>query len=446
MNRPKDKRAPFDLVVIGAEAAGYAAAACAARHGASVALVRAGERKARGGSTPGVPDFVWRKLNLETAGLDVEPVSARVSLFEDGSSIATYPSAKKTREALEKSAEGDHHLWADFSAELERRWREGADVAYASAAAKIGETPLLDSLRTKDGAAAAGRLAATTAEILEDYFSSAPLKAHLASVALGPFGLGGDEPGSALGLAAMSESAAWRVRPGGKAGALIEALTRAAIEAGVVMPESRLKGLGPFDQKKRSLILEDGGLIEARRIMASSIEIAARADIEVAPSFSPLARRDGAVADIRLKFKKAPEAPAHGKDALYFIAESLNDFAEARDAALEGRIADNMPISFEYLRDEVIVHAPYCPAYLKTEDEIREWSEQDRQALGMAVVRRLEPFLNGAAKSVKRIDIRVAAAAAPPGDDAASAVPAPPPGLDPIGAAARLALELVSGR
>lgn len=446
MGRAPKRRALADLIVIGADAAGLAAAACAARQGASVALVRGGERKARGGSAPGVPDFVWRKLNLEDWGLEADPVSSRVSLFEDGRSIATYPNQKETAAALEKSADGDHHLWADFIAELERRWREGAEIAYASAAATGGALPLLDALRRPEGPAAAGRLAATTAGLLEDYFTSDALKTHLASVALGPFGLGGDEPGSVLGLAALSEGAAWRVRPGGKAGALEVALEAAALAAGVVRPESRFKILGPADAKKRSVVLEDGEIIEARRIMAASAEIAARADVEVAPSFSPLTRREGAVADIRLKFKRVPEAPAQGRRAVYFIADSLQSFADARDAALEGRIADNMPISFEFLKDEVIVHAPYCPTFLKTENEIREWSEQDRQALGMAVMRRLEPFLNGASKSVKRIDIRVAPAAPPPGDEGVNAVPAPPPGLDPIGAAARLALELVSGR
>jgi phytoene dehydrogenase-like protein len=236
------------------------------------------------------------------------------------------------------------------------------------------------------------------------------------------------------------------VRPGGKAGALLAALDAAADAAGVLRPGGRLKALGPADAKKRSVVLEDGEIVEARRIMAASVDVAARADVEVAPSFSPLTRREGAVADIRLRFKKTPEAPVHGRDAVYFIADSLQSFAEARDAALEGRITENMPISFEYARDEIVVHAPYCPTFLKTEDEIRDWSEQDRQALGMAIVRRLEPFLNGASKSIKRIDIRVTPAAPPPGDEGPNAVPAPPPGQDPIGAAARLALELVSGR
>lgn len=439
------KKPPYDLLVIGAEPAGFAAAACAARQGANVGLIRAGEKKPRGGSNPGIPDFVWRKLNLQDAGLDVQPVSARVSLFEGGRSIATYASAGKTRDALEKTGGGDHHLWADFNDALSRLWSEGEDVARASAAGKEKSAPLLAALCAPQGAAAAGRLTRSTSSLLEDFFASDELKTHLASVALAPFGLGGDEPGSGLALAALSEPAAWRMRGGAKGRSLLEALEEAAKAAGVEIIEQRLRSVAAADNRARAVTLENGDVIRARHVMAASIDAAARADLDLAPAFSPLARRDGAVADIRLRFQKAPPALEAGKGAVYYLADSLGAIADARDAALEGRLIERMPISFEFNKDEIVVHAPYCPAFLKTENEIREWSEQDRQALGMQIVARLEPFLNGATKSVKRIDIRVTPAAPLPGDAPARAILAPPPGHDPIGAAARLALELVSG-
>jgi phytoene dehydrogenase-like protein len=434
----------LDLLIIGAEPAGFAAAACAARAGAAVALVRGGEKKTRAGSVPGVPDFVWRKLNLQDAGLDAQPVSARVSLFEDGKSVATYASDRKTEEALKKSGGGDYHLWTDFSADLDRLWREGEEVAQASAAGPAKKkTPLLAALAAKDGARAARRMTASTAALLEDYFSEGRLRAHLASVALSPFGLGGDEPGSALALAALREPAAWRVRNNGKGKTLLEALEQAARNAGVEIIEARLREI-LVERRQRIVAFENGEAVRARRIMASSVEAAARAGLDIAPSFSPLARRDGAIADVRLKFQKSPEALEAGKNAVYYIADSLDSIADARDAVLEGRLAERMPISFEFNRDEIVVHAPYCPSFLKTENEVREWSEQDRQALGMQIVQRLEPYLNGAAKQIKRIDIRVTPAAPSPGDEPEKSVAAPPPGHDPIGAAAKLALELVS--
>lgn len=434
----------LDLLIVGAEPAGFAAAACAARAGASVALVRGGERKARAGSTPGVPDFVWRKLNLQDAGLDAQPVSARVSLFEDGRSVSTFMGGRKTEESLKRSGGADHHLWADFCDQLSRLWTEGEEIARSSASGPDRKkTPLLSSLWRKDAAAAARQLTASTAGLLEDYFSEEHLRTHLANVALSPFGLGGDEPGSALALAALCEPAAWRVRSGGKGKSLAEALEEAARAAGVEIIQSRLREI-VAERRLRLVSFENGELVRARRIMASSVEAAARAGLDIAPSFSPLARREGAVADVRLKFQKAPQALEAGKNAVYYVADSLDAIADARDAVLEGRLVERMPISFEFNKDEILVHAPYCPSYLKTENEVREWSEQDRQALGMQIVQRLEPFLNGATKQIKRIDIRVTQAAPSPGDAPDNSIAAPTPGHDPIGAAAKLALELVS--
>ncbi|NWG70011.1 MAG: hypothetical protein HXY23_00150 [Parvularculaceae bacterium] len=435
----------LDLLIVGAEPAGFAAAACAARAGASVALARGGEKKGRAGSTPGVPDFVWRKLNLQDAGLDAQPVAARVSLFDDGKTVATYMSGRKSEESLKKSGGADYHLWAEFSEHLERLWREGEEIARSSASGRSrGKAPLLSALSGKAGPDAARRLTASTAGLLEDYFSDDRLRTHLASVALSPFGLGGDEPGSALALASLSEPAAWRVRNGGKGKGLADVLEEAARAAGVEIIDSRLREIS-MERRSRVVSFENGDTVRVRRIMASSVEAAARAGLYIAPSFSPLARREGAVADVLLKFQKAPPALEAGKNAVYYVADSLDAIADARDAALEGRLVDRMPISFEFNRDEILVHAPYCPSCLKTENEVREWSEQDRQALGMQIVQRLEPYLNGATKQIKRIDIRVTQAAPAPGDAPEKSVAAPPPGHDPIGAAAKLALELVSG-
>ena len=438
------QKAAFDLLIVGAEPAGFAAAACAARAGALVGLVRGAEKRPRGGSTPGVPDFVWRKLNLQDAGLDAQPVSARVSLFEDGASVATYASDRRTEEALKDAGGGDYHLWADFSAELSRLWAEGEEIARASAGGEERtQRPLLAALAAEDGAAAARRFTASTAGLLADYFVEGRLRTHLATAALSPFGLGGDEPGSALALASLREPAAWRVRSNGKGRGLAEALEGAAKAAGVEIIDSRVREI-VAERRVRLVSFDNGETVRARRLMASSVGAAARADLDIAPAFSPLARRDGAVADIRVKFQKGPQPLDAGKNAVYYIADSTDAIADARDAVLEGRLAERMPISFEFNKDEILVHAPYCPAFLKTENEVREWSEQDRQALGMQIVRRLEPFLNGATKSIKRIDIRVTQAAPAPGEEPARSVIAPPPGHDPIGAATRLALELVS--
>ncbi|MGE0409890.1 MAG: hypothetical protein AB7P23_11600 [Amphiplicatus sp.] len=435
-------RRPFDLVVIGAEPAGLAAAACAAKEGARVAIFPAGDGAPPLGATPGVPDFVWRRLDLHDSGLDAAPVSAQISLFEGGRALATYQSAQKTRDALEEKGVAGHHLWTDFQADLDFRWKEGAPLAARAAGGRAGAA-LIGAIAA-NGPDLAARLAQSTRALVDDYFDNDDLKTHLASLALSSFGLAGDEPGSAQALASLSAPAAWRVKSGARGASLSMALAEAAKAAGVDFIEMRVLGVEPSEDKLRILALENGDAVRTRHVMAASEAAAARAGLKAAQALAP-ARRAGAVADIRLKFAKAPAPPAGDKDAIFFLADSLDAFSEARDAALEGRLSERAPLSFEYHKDDILVRAAYCPSVLETEGEARDWSEQDRQALGRRIVERLAPFLNGAAESVRRVEVKVSASGARRGALKAGAVPAPPPGHDAIGAAVLLALDLLRG-
>jgi phytoene dehydrogenase-like protein len=289
------------------------------------------------------------------------------------------------------------------------------------------------------------RLTRSTRSLLDDFFENDELKTHLATVALAEFGLGGDETGSALALAALSEPAAWRVKTKARGPSLVAVLEEVAKAAGVEAFDSPIREVSAAEDKMRALTLEDGEALKARKLMAASEAAAARAGLPVAHALAPLARRQGAVADVRVKFAKAPPSPIGDKDAIFYVAESVEILSEARDAALEGRLPDRPPISFEFMRDEIVVRAPYCPAVLRTEGEEREWTEQDRQALGRLIVARLAPFLNGATQTVRRVDVKVTQAGARQSEPQAGAVIAPPPGHDAIGAAAKLALELIRG-
>lgn len=440
-------RRPYDLVVIGAEPAGLAAAACAARQGANVAVIRAAEAQGKAPTSPGIPDFVWRRLDLHESGLDAKPVGARVSLFDNGRNLATHASAKKTREALESAEIADHNLWTDFTGDISRRWSEGEEMATLAAAGRANGRPgsVLSAIASPAGTATIERLTSSTRSVLDDFFANDELKTHLASVALTPFGLGGDEAGSALALAALSEPAAWRVKTKARGPTLIAVLEEVARASGVEIFDAAVRLIEAGEEKHRALTLEDGEILKARNVMAASEAAAARAGVPVTHALAPLARREGAVADVRVKFAKAPPSPTGDKDAVFYIAESIETLSEARDAAMEGRLPDRPPISFEFMRDEIVVHAPYCPAVLRTEGEARDWTEQDRQALGRMIVARLAPFLNGATQTVRRIDVRVSQAGARQGEIDAGSVIAPPPAHDVIGAAAKLALELIRG-
>lgn len=442
------QRRQFDLVVIGADAPGLAAAACAARAhpevALKVALIRTGDEPPPGPVSPGVPDFVWRKLDLHLSSLKAKPIDAMVSLFDEGRTLSTGRNTRRTGRALEASGADPARLWADYI-EAQASVLEEAD-GLQHAAAK-GAAPILAALAAPKGVRLAERLTRTCGDMLDDHFASEELKLHLASAALMPLGLGGDEPGSALALAAFGDQAAWRVSTGDREAGLLKALEEVCATAGVVIFESAVRDIQVSDEKVRLVMLDNGEALKAPAVMAARASSEAAARLGAAPAFSPLARREGACAEVRVKFARPPAPPNGAGDALFFAAGSRETLKAARDAALEGRIPDEPPIYFRIVKDEIVVTAPYCPAALYADDERRDWSEQDRQALGRRIVERLGAVINGDMKNVRRIDVKVSQREA--GAGAVGAGPArlvvPPAGHDEIGAAARLAMELVRG-
>ena len=442
------QRRQFDLVIIGADAPGLAAAACAARAHADIALrvavVRTGEEAPAGPATPGVPDFVWRRLDLHQSNLKAKPVEAMVSIFDETHTLATYQNPRRTARALEAAGADDNRLWTDYADARTRAWAEAE--ALLRGAAK-GKSALLSELGGANGARLARRLTQSCADILDDHFDNEELKTHLASAALMPLGLAGDEPGSGLALASAGDPAAWRVTTGPKGPSLMKALEDACAAASVTIFDGAVRDIEILDEKNRAVILEGGETLKTPLVMTGSAANRTASRLGAAPSLSPLARRDGASAEVRVKLAKTATPPGEEEDAIFFAAGSREALKVARDAALEGHLPDEPPIYFRFVKDEIVVTAPYCPAVLYTEDERRDWSEQDRQALGRRIVERLGAVLNGAVKNVRRVDVKIAAR-----ESAAAAVGAgpvrllaPPASHDEIGAAARLAMELVRG-
>lgn len=440
-------RRQYDLVVIGADAAGTAAAACAARQGADigarVALIRTGEEQTGGVSAPAVPDFVWRRLNLHETAYSARPVEAMVSLFDDGRTLSTFQNRRKTAAAVADAEVDPHRIYQDLSGSLERLWDSAESVLRLSAKSGRG---VMERLAAEDGARFAERVVESLDAVLDDHFEDGALKANLASAALMPFGLAGDEPGSALALAAMSDAAAWRVRPADKSPSLARILEEAAQAAGVEIIESGVVSVQYTEGRGRKVVLENGETLKTARVMAASAASPTASRLGSAGGFSPLARKEGASAEVRVRLGKAPPPPAGHKSAIYFAPGSAETLKAARDAALEGRIPDEPPIFFEFNKDEIIVRAPYCPAALYSEDEPREWSEQDRQMLGRLVLERLGKVLNGAVQNVRKVDVKISTRGvdikARPNE---AGVLVPPASHDEIGAAARLAMELVLG-
>ncbi|MBB5519358.1 hypothetical protein [Amphiplicatus metriothermophilus] len=443
------QRRQFDLVIVGADAPGLAAAACAARRRADielrVAVVRTGDEPSHGASAPGVPDFVWRQLDLHRTALQARPVEALVSVFEDGRMLATSRNGQRMKQILDEACGGIHNLYTDFSAEMRRLWNRADEIMHGEAARPFGGA-LLAALASEDSTALALSMTQDCEALLDDYFSDEAFKTHLTSVALMPFGLGGDEPGSALALAAANAPAAWRLRAGDREPSLVKVLEDVCKAASVAIIDGAVRDIEAPDDKTRHVILSDGEALRTPIVMASRAmsEIAARLGAASAAS-TPMGRREGACAEARVKLARPADPPGGSTAAIFYAAGSIDALQAARDAALVGRLPDDPPIYFEFVRDEIHVRAPYCPAVFYTDDQPRDWSEQDRQALGRQLARRLSKLLNGAAHDVRRVDVKVFVRSPAKSARGPGVLIVPPACHDEIGAAARLAMDLVHG-
>lgn len=410
-------RTVIDLFIVGADAAGLAAAACAARSGAKVALAPTGGECVAEGLVAEPPNFVWRLLDLHQYDLRFEAPSGEATALSPTSLVATGADARGTAEGLAAREPSLEFLWPQFVEEL-------------SAVAAAGGRGNLSPGEYQSANAA-----------LDDYFEDEALKTHLVSALVAPFGLAGDEAGSAQALVSV---AGWSRRRTLRR-ALDDALKSAALAAGVEIREERLDAVERVDDKFWKIVLEDGRDLRARDAMASSALIGEAAGLRVAASGSPLLRRNGAEATIRIRYDRRPKLPGRDWRVRYHNAANRRQILRARDSMNAGRLAEEPPFSFEFAGKDVIARAPYCPARLRENGHFREWTGQDRQILGRQAADEVERLF-GDVGNAREIEVTV-------GPDAASglrrrvfdapAILAPAPSHDDIGAAAALAMEIV---
>ncbi|OFW98691.1 MAG: hypothetical protein A3E78_12670 [Alphaproteobacteria bacterium RIFCSPHIGHO2_12_FULL_63_12] len=409
------QRAAVDLLIIGADAAGLAAAACAAKSGASVALAPTGGEAPALGATAEPPNFVWRMLDLHLHDLGPAPGAPQTTLLEKGA-LSTTADPMRTGDALAARDPALEHLWPAFAAEMKR----GA----------AGRAP--DSTE---------RFLSANA-LLNDFFADEDLKTHLISAFVAPFGLAGDEIGSALALAGAGDAARARI----SASALYAALEDVALKAGVERLSGRLQTLARADGKFWKAVMDNGHDVRGRKAMASSVLLGEAAGLCVSCNGSPLVRRIGAEAIVRIRCDKRPSAAALRAPGDFFTATDRAAILRARDAMIDGRLADEPVLRFSVSGKEIIARAPFVPARLRENGETRDWTGQDKQILGRQAAALIEKRLGGGLGAVREIEVTIGADAATGLTRRAfdiPAIPAPPPSHDPVGAAAALALEIV---
>jgi hypothetical protein len=406
-----------DLLVVGADAAGFAAAACAARKGASAALIKTGGEPNEEGFALEPPNFVWRLLDLQQYELRFETVEEYASLHHSGPAISTFGDSAKTAEALAAIDPALAHLWPQFAEEAESHAPDPGESRRISARQFLSANAVLD-----------------------DYFADERLKTHLINALVAPYGLSGDEIGSAEALSSIE---GWRRRQTSRR-ALGDSLKSAAQSANVEIAAGRLQSLEHVDSKFWRAVTDEGKELRSRAVMASSALIGEAAGLRVACGGSPLVRRSGAEAVVKIRYDRRPKLPGKSARARYFTAPDRTAIIRARNSMREGRIPEDAPMAIEIAGKEVVVRAPFCPSRLRENGELRDWTGQDRQILGRQAAAAVERAL-GAIGVIREIEVAI-------GPDAAAGlqrrsfvsppIPAPPPSPDPIGAAAALAIQL----
>lgn len=444
--------AQLDILVIGDDEPSLCAAACAARAGAATGLVSLprGGKPLNTASVPGIPNDVWRRLDLHEYALNVVPVSARVTLFDEQASLATRANARDTGEDLAEHDVDGHGLWTDFVDEMRALGRE--DVlsplcagAPADAAAQL--LRLFEDTRAMDRAA---RLSGTSSEILGDFFENAQLKDHLAAHALSRGGLSGVEAGSAASLTDSLNETAWPVRPEGGAKALQEVLRTICEKAGVQFFDGPLKP-GPVRKegrngRLRTLSVNGHDKLKTRYVFFATPAAAEQAGAASAALGGAIGGGRMATAVMRFKLADATDPPSGDTNAIFQIVDEGDDMRRARNAAVRGRLPEKLPVEFEFTSNgDIVARTSYCPAAFCEEGEWRAWTSQDRQVVSARIKERLVSRMPNLAEAIRSTRIEVTGPPEQAFFSYADDIIVQPSRHDAIGAAVRLIDRVVNG-
>lgn len=405
----------FDFLIVGDDEASLVAAAAAAKAGARVGLLAPADRRKRArAAAPAIPNFVWRRLDLQDYDLTLEPVSARITLFSDGEPISSFANARETAEALAESDSPDHLIWRDF---LDDMAALAADHVYGPSgfarAVNGSGAPSPDSKTfaalLSDPAALdrAARLFGPCTDILEDYFSDARLKTHLAAHALGGVGRGEREAGSAALLTELLDPDAWRVRTPKDGPALSVVLEQVCQDAGVEISADKptqIVGAGKF----ATVSFGEEEKARVKHIFFATPDAARLAG--AADRRGGLGQAAHADFIVRFRLNEGAEPPCGDARAIFQIIDDREDLQAARDAALQGRLFDNLPVEFEFASNgEVIARSSFLPAAFYEEGEWRGWTGQDRQAVAAIIKDRLASRMPGFASLIRRTETELGA-------------------------------------
>ena len=413
--------AHVDFLIVGDDVASFCAAGCAARNGASVTLVVAPRpvwAKTRG-ADPAIPNFVWRRLDLQRYDLKIQEVSARVTLFPENKSVATYSETRRTVRMLMENENPDHEVWEDFINEASALARD--DFIFGLAQDSSSDpSMLLQTLFSEEATLSrAYSISGSATELLDDYLQDEHLSAHVAAHALSAAGLGAGESGSTATLADFYGGDAWLARDGEDGQSVMRALTAACEDAGVNLLSGVAK---PSDEDRaQGLVSVNGDVVKAKKVFFATPGAAARAGADWCAPHGVIRCSDRATATLRLSLKEPIDSPSEDKSAVFQIIDSLADLQDARDDVVKGRLPDRSPVEFEFMMNgDILARTSYVPAAFYEDGESRGWTGQDQQAIEARMMDRLASRLPGIKEAVRgsKLDVDPATAMRAPWDPA----------------------------
>lgn len=394
----------FDFLVIGDDEASLCVAATAAKAGARAAHLRIAQRKKQnaGAAAPEIPNFVWRRLDLQEYDIAVEPVSARVTLFKDRDPMITFASSRRTSDALEKRRLDDHFVWDDFVQETAALAKDAILSELRAASPTFGKdlTTLLSDPRALDRTA---RLYGSCADLVDDYFSDESLKAHISAHALAAGGAGDHEAGSARLLAEFLDEGSWRMRAAKDSIGVMSVLEQVAKDAGVVAYSGKVTDIARDNAKQVSVCVGAEDKVKVRYIFFATPDAALAAGASLSADGTPHANFT-----VRFKLSNRIEPPAGDEKSIFEIIDDGTDIRRARDAAVTGELDDRVPVEFEFTPNgEIIAHSAYFPATFYEDGVWRGWTGQDRQAAAAIIKKRIASRLPDFADAVRRMETEV---------------------------------------
>ena len=391
----------FDIAIIGATNASLAAAAYIKRVGGNAVVIQTGIEKNNEFSSDCPPNFVWRKLDLGAYGVVLEPVDTISSLAGGGILLQTFEDENKSLDAIRRKDQTASELLHDFMA-------SGQNLSAHDQGPQFNGCRQSAFERFAPRSAICGSPLASAMDILGDFFADEEIKAHFAQISLMRFGMAGDEPGSAIALGSGLADAEWRVRSNGNGVSLRKALLRVCEDLSVKLFTSGVTAVEKKGKTSKKIVLSDDSEIIAKTILAADEFVADRLGLVVESGGSLLASRRQTEAVVTITLSSSVEISVGANNGVYFLANGGHaSLIKARDAAREGEIAEDLPVIFEASGKTVKVTTRYIPEKLWSEGDWRDWSGQDRQALGSQILDLVAPYITGGRSNVSRIDVTV---------------------------------------